>query len=194
MIAGLAAAIALTSASANPRAKLGTSLQCDIAIQTAKAIIDNRGGKPVVFDDADESSMIVGGSAKSLATSWSRYENGKEIPVPNPPLSLAEDFFKSGGQNALPACSSMARMLRQRHVRFGPREVRSVVAHANRDDEYPAYIYAVGLPVISKDGALALLYESNAEGGLAGGARVDMLKKQPDGTWKVIATQGLWIS
>jgi hypothetical protein len=83
--------------------------------------------------------------------------------------------------------------LTQHRIKYGAAAVHAVTARST-DDELPAGIFTVSLPVVSDDGEVALLYSSDVWGVLAGGGAVQLYRRQADGTWKLIANRRLWVS
>lgn len=173
--------------------KGGTAAQCEIALQVMKDITAHEYGKPMVFD-THRTDLLVQVDAEALAKGWTKFVDGKTVEVASPPTQVAAEFLNGGfRKNSVSSCFSVRKWLTEHQIRYGRAAVRSVSARAI-DDELPAGIFTVSLPVVSNDGQVALVYTSDVWGGEAGGGAVELYRRQDDGTWKFVADRRLWIS
>ena len=184
----LAGAAALGTVEPTPG--IVTVTECELALQAVKDVSSQDYGKPIVFDTSDPTYLHV--NAESLATGWTRFEADKKIEVASPPTEVATDFAK-GLRDSVSRCSSVRRWLSKHRIRYGRAAVKAVVARAV-DDELPAGLFTVSLPIISHDGETALVYTSDTWGGEAGGGFAHLYRRRPDGSWKSEAVRRLWTS
>jgi hypothetical protein len=168
---------------AGPNAKEAPVAQCDVALQVTKDLTSRDYGKPVVFGVGDPTFVHVDPAV--LTSGW-------KADVSPPPTDLAAQFV-SGIRNSVPRCSSVRKWLADHRIRFGKGAVKAIVAGAV-DEEYPAGIFTVSLPIISADGQTSLVYTDDVWGEEGGGGFVRLYRRQADGTWKSAAIQRLWIS
>jgi hypothetical protein len=184
----LAAASVLETA--EPIRTIGTAAECELALQVVKDVSSQDYGKPIVFDTTDPTFPPF--DAETLATGWTRFEGDKKIEVASPPTEVAIRFV-GGLRDSVSRCSSVRRWLTQHRIRYGRAAVKAVVARAV-DDELPAGLFAVSLPIISHDGQTALVYTSDTWGGEAGGGFAHLYRRRSDGSWRPDAVRRLWIS
>lgn len=190
-----AALLALAPTPTHPDA-IATPVQCEVALEYAKKTVTSDLSAPIVFSDGygyDFAFSAPGINPSYLSGGWNRYENGQRVEVPSPPEDVVRGLLQNGAENALPRCENLKTWLRARKVGFGAKALKAVRARS-KNDELPAGIFFVGLPSVSGDGRVALLYTSDIWGGEAAGGHVEMYERQPDGSWKFAATLRLWIS
>ena len=170
----------------------GTATACELALQVARHVTAHDYGKPVVFDDGDKKSTQAWINARALASGWTTTVEGRTIEVAPPPEEVATKFV-DGVRNAVPRCLSIRDWLKSRKIAFGKRAVSSVYARSV-NDELPAGVFTVGLPAISSDGDVAVVYTSDTWGGEAGGGFAHLYRRQADGSWMLVTVRRLWIS
>lgn len=166
-----------------PKPNEAPAALCDVALQATRDITTRNYGKPVVFAIDDRQFVHIDPAV--LATSWTA-----DVPPQLPDLAAR---LASGIRNSVPRCSSVRKWLTGHRIGFGKAAVNGIVARAV-DEIYPAGIFTVSLPVMSADAQSALIYTDDAWGEEGGGGFVHLYSRQADGTWKLAATQRLWIS
>ena len=77
---------------------------------------------------------------------------------------------------------------------FNSSKAVNAVSSAEPSERFKASIQTFSMPIVSADGQRAVLASSQVSGALAGGGFLQLLERQADGNWKVIAFTPLWIA
>ena len=164
------------------------SVACDAAAAYAKIVIANSKGKPVVFTSEDQpfSGSIVGGE-------WWKMEGDRPLSVAAPPAALVKRLEDQGNRNAVSRCASVRKLLEGQHIGYGSKAV-DAVSSPNPPEMFKASIQTVSIPIVSADGQRAVLASSGVSGALAGGGFLQLLGRQANGNWEVIAFSPLWVA
>lgn len=114
------------------------------------------------------------------------------LPAPiRAPARAAIRAFDAARPASVTDCESVRLSIAARGARLTRSDAPSPM---RRDGFYDATVHTLTLPVISPDGSEALAYVDSVSGPLAGGGYLVLLRRAPDGAWKVAGRMGLWIS
>ena len=193
-LATILVAFATAGVPAAAAAKVVTATQCELALQVIRDVTSHHYGRPLVFETATSDVFVGQIDADALAKGWTKYVDGNSVDIASLPRQLAAEFLDRGLRtNSVSSCPSVRNWLTHHRIKYGIAAVHAVTARSI-DDELPAGIFTVSLPVVSDDGQLALVYTSDVWGGLAGGGAIQLYRRQADGTWKFITDRRLWVS
>lgn len=164
------------------------ALPCEVAAAYADIVIAEAKSRPVVFTASDEpfTSPIAGGE-------WWKMDRERPTSVTAPSAALVKRLEDQGNRNAVARCSSVRKLLDSRRIGYGSKAVDAVNS-PDPAELFKAIIHNISVPVVSADGKKAILVSSGVSGPLAGGGFLQLLEKQPDGKWEVIAFSPLWVS
>ena len=164
------------------------SVACEAASAYANIVITKSNGKPVVFasDDQPFNGPIVGGE-------WWKMEAELPLSAAVAPAALVKGLEAQGNRNAVSRCASVRKLLESHHIGYGSKAVNAV-SSPDPSEQFKASIQTVSMPIVSADGQRAVLASSQVSGALAGGGFLQLLERQADGNWKVIAFSPLWIA
>lgn len=107
---------------------------------------------------------------------------------PQPSSGLLHSFASAKHSSALRSCRDLPKKARALGFQMGS----SAQTWASREDDgrllavYRANVVWMTLPVVSYDGAEALVSYGERSGRLGGSGGVDYLKRDPDGRWRLV--------
>ena len=122
---------------------------------------------------------------------WNSSTPKKASPTPSPELLGA--LKAGGGVSAIKMCANVRVFLDRKGVLYGSRAVAEATA-IEKDGNFHATVLGVSMPVISHDGAYALLASSAVSAPEAGGGFLQYLQHQTTGKWIPVDWSPLWIS
>ena len=172
---------------APPRAN-SASVACEAAAAYAMIVITKSKGKRIVFtsDDQPFNGPIVGGE-------WWKMKGERPLSAAAAPAALVKRLEDQGNRNAVSRCASVRKLLEGHHIRYGSKAV-DAVSSPDPSELFSASIQTVSMPIVSADGQRAVLASSGVSGALAGSGFLQLLERQADGNWEVIAFSPLWIA
>jgi len=146
-------------------------------------------GGPVLFSENDQGVAQEDGSLEwhDMAA-----EESQPKPIAGPPDELISDLRASAGASAIKHCANVRKILDGKGIRYGEDAVNS--GSSSNATIFKFAILGISVPVISRDGKEAVLVESFYAGMLLGRGNITYLRRQADGTWKVIGEAMLWVS
>ncbi|MDG5495517.1 hypothetical protein [Niveispirillum sp. BGYR6] len=183
LLSGFSAAAAENVPAAQP------SLGCALAESYLLSFPVVQNGGPVVFSEDDQDGPREDGRLE-----WRDMgaKGAEPKPIAGPSDELISSLRASGGASAIKHCANVRKLLDSKGIRYGEDAVNS--GSSSSGALFKSAILGISLPVISKDGNEAVLVESFSAGMLLGRGNVTYLKRQPDGTWKVVGEAMLWVS
>ncbi|MBI1686863.1 hypothetical protein [Caulobacter hibisci] len=114
------------------------------------------------------------------------------LPEPvRPPARATVRTFGAARQASVTDCADVRRSITARGMRIVASEGSP---RMRRDGLYDVTTHTLTVPVVSPDGSEALAYADSVSGPLAGGGYLVLLRRKPDGAWKIAGRMGLWIS
>ena len=144
--------------------------------------------RPTVFGTYDEPFMTpINGFG------WYAADGDQSKTVAPPPVELVRQLEKLGNRNAIARCTTVRDLLDQHRIRYG-QKATAAVNRESPDGLWNAANFTVSLPVISADGKLALLASSQVAGPSSGNGFLELLERQADGKWKMVATSVIWVA
>ena len=161
------------------------SVACSVAAAYVVTVIAEAKNRPVVFTrhDKPSTSAITGGR-------WWKTDGTRLV---RPPAALIRRFEDQVNRNAVGRCPSVRRLLDSRRVGYGQKAVDAVYS-PDPSILFKARVYTISVPVVSADGKKAILYSSGVSGLMATGAYLELLERQPNGKWTVVANSALTVS
>ena len=156
--------------------------QCDVAlsyIKTTKPVSE----KPIFYSEEPERVAKLEDIINFLAQ--------KPELVNDPDIAVARKQAKAGGRSPVNECATAKVWLDKNGIRrgkVGPWE------DLDRNDEYPAEIIRMSIPVFSDDGSMAYMNVSHYFGPLGGGGMALIFRKSRSGSWEVVSKIGTYIS
>ena len=164
------------------------ALQCEVAAAYAAVIVARMKDRPTVFGTYDEPFMTpINGFG------WYAADGDQSKTVAPPPVELVRQLEKLGNRNAIARCTTVRDLLDQHRIRYG-QKATAAVNRESPDGLWNAANFTVSLPVISADGRLALLASSQVAGPSSGNGFLELLERQADGKWKMVATSVIWVA
>lgn len=159
---------------------LDTKLGCNIALVVLKGWAADKPAKPEVLSEepGDGSPWVV------------------SDVQPQPPAALLDRYDAATPSSALHSCRGLAEQARA----LGYKSGRAAERWASRDSEghlrriYRATVVWIALPVISSDGAEALVSYGVRSARLGGGGGVVYLKRGIDGRWQTVNEVSLFLA
>lgn len=168
------------------------SAACEVAAAYAAIVVANANSRAVVFTADDEPfyGPIAGGE-------WFMMNSQRPTSATPPPAALVKRLEDQGNRNAVGRCLSVRKLLDGRSIGYGQKKVDAQTkldAFKKPAELFRATIQTISVPVVSVDGKQAVLASSAISGPLAAGGMLELLNRQPDGSWKVVAFSPLWVS
>lgn len=163
------------------------SSACEVAAAYAETVIAEAQSQAAVFAAIDEpfSAPLAGGQ-------WVMADERSRSATP-PPAALIKRLQDQGDRDAVTRCALVQELLDRRRINYGSKAV-DAVSSPNSSEMFEASIHTISMPVVSVNGRQAVLASSVVSGPLAGSGFLQLLERQPNGKWKVVAFSPLWIA
>lgn len=154
---------------------------CDVALAFVELRHGGKQALPLVMTPERESLF-----------GWNRGGIAAEMAADPPPAELIARL-EAGLTSALLHCPGLPAELEKRRIAHG-RDAAQRAAVADASGRYGANVISVALPVLSADGNQALVAASTVRGQENGEGEVFHLRRQTDGSWRIVARAMTWIS
>ena len=128
-------------------------------------------------------------------SAWHSEEVGQVAKTPEEIRLVRQLFTMPSSVNAVPQCSEITALLRDRNIAYGEDAVSAASAINNPElEEHSKTIANIYLPVLSDDGRSAVLFVSRSWAPLAGIGLIIKIERQDNGEWLPTRTQQIWVS
>lgn len=159
------------------------SIACAAAIDYIRHIIEDA-KRPVVFGEDQRFKPGV-------PSRWHSQDASDGQPIPS--SALAAKFERESPPNLLNSCKVVRTFLTDGHISYGRGAVKRAMTEGS-DGLWRADVYDIALPIISDDGAEALIAVNDASGVRMGRGRVVYLRRNEVGSWIIAGSGGIWMS
>lgn len=192
---------------AEPGRSVGSEIQaCSAAKVVLNDILGRSASRRMVLNNTVDSKQIIrwvgpdgydlggsnlSGGDKQEPSRWFSVKGDKAVSVNGPARATILAFLRANLRSGT-RCEEVKQDALAKGVRLSApsRPER----HVRKGGLYSYTSTTFTLPVISPDGAEALAYVDSSSGPLAASGFLFLLRRDHDGTWKVAARLGLWIS
>ena len=164
---------------------------CAVALDLVIGTVAHFRGRAVVFSDEDEGLMPPSVDTKG----WYGPEALQPVAVSPPPAALVDRLNRTRAVSAVASCPAVRAWLDKAGIAHGAKAVdRAVDPRRMTAQGYAETVLGVSVPVVSADGADALVLTHNVSAPLGGGGQANRLRRGANGRWTVVAIRGLWVS